>query len=149
MLAAYFSQKPKPKAKAAPKAAPKAAVKKAAAAKAGPKKTQTTLKSKALPVASRKRAKPDTEDEDSGPDNVSLHDDSLLSVTPPSAKKQKKATVSKKTGGRPLRELENEAMALDGSSDPQAKKGSGATEQYQKVNKLSPNVYERWHTNVL
>lgn len=135
MLAAYFSQKAKPKAKAAPKATAKAPIKKNATAKAAPKKAQTTLKPKTTTAASKKRTKPDTEDEDSGPDNVSLHDDSLLSVTPPSAKKQKKAPAMKKTGGRPLRELENEAMALDGAVDPQPKKGSGATEQYQKVNK--------------
>lgn len=137
--------KAKPKTKAAPKAAPKAASKpapkKAAATKVAPKKTsQTTLKMK--PAASKKRPRPDTEDEDEdSASDVSLHDNSLLSNTPPSAKKQKKAPAPKKTGAKPLREIENEAIAeaidasmnLDGIDEPNPKKGSKATEQYQKV----------------
>lgn len=101
--------------------------------------SQTTLKSTKPPV-SNKRPKPDTEDEDSVAE-PSLHDDSLLSNTPPSAKKQKKAPGPKKTGARPLREVENEAikeaidasMVFDGADDPKPKKSSKATEQYQKV----------------
>ena len=73
-------------------------------------------------------------------DEASLHDDSILSATPPSAKKQKKL-APKKLGAKPLREIENEAiseaidasMMLDGSRDEKPKKGSKATEQYQKV----------------
>ena len=128
----------KPKAKA--KAAPKPAAKKTAAPKAGPKKmAQTTLKTK--PVASKKRPKPDTEDENSADENPSLHDDSLLSVTPPSSKKQKRGPKPKKIGAKPLREVENEAIAeaidasmhLDGAGEAKPKKGSKATETYQKV----------------
>ena len=131
------------KAKAVPKgipkaaAKPKAALKKAPAPKAAPKKmTQTTLNRKS---ATKKRPKPDTEDEDE--EDPSLHDDRLLSATPPSVKKQKKATDPKRTATKPLREVENEAiseaidasMVLDGSPDAKPKKSSKATEQYQKV----------------
>lgn len=138
------------KAKAAPKAAPRA---KAAAPKGRPKKdgatkpapkkmSQTT--SKAKPAASKKRPKPDTDDENSDPEGHSLHDDSLLSVTPPSAKKQKRAPGPKKIGAKPLREVENEAIAeaieasmiYDGSDEPKPKKKFKATETYQKLTQL-------------
>ena len=138
------------KAKAAPKAAPKA---KAAAPKGRPKKdgatkpapkkvSQTTLKAK--PAASKKRPKPDTDDENSDPEYPSQHDDSLLSMTPPSVKKQKKAPGPKKIGAKPLREVENEAIAeaieasliYDGSDEPKPKKKSKATETYQKLTQL-------------
>ena len=134
---------PKTKAKAAPK--PKAvtskpAPKKPAASKPGPRKTQTTLKTKS--AASKKRPKPDTEDENEDSDPIP-GDDTLLSNTPPSAKKQKKAPVPKKIGAKPLREIENDAIAeaievsmLDGADDPKPKKGSKATEQYQKLTQL-------------
>lgn len=96
--------------------------------------TQITLKPKVKATASKKRAKPDTEDEDSAPELGSLHDDSLLSATPPSLKKQKKAPALKvkKAMGKPLQALENEALNLDGVDDPKPKKG-GATDQYQKA----------------
>ncbi|KAK4695791.1 DNA topoisomerase II, partial [Lecanoromycetidae sp. Uapishka_2] len=148
-----FSPAMKPKAKAAkataPKAAkpaPKVASKKTAAPKAVPKKmSQTTLKAK--PAASKKRPKPDSENDDSDDENPSLHDNSLLSNTPPSSKKQKKAPRAKKMGAKPLREVENEAireaidasMVFDGADDePDAKpkKGSKATETYQKLTQL-------------
>ncbi len=99
--------------------------------------SQTTLK------PTKKRPKPDTEDEDSEGD-PSLHDDSLLSNTPPSAKRPKKASAPKKMGAKPLREVENEAIAeaidasmmMDGVDEPKAKKGSKSTETYQKVSSL-------------
>ena len=99
--------------------------------------SQTTLK------PTKKRPKPDTEDEDSEGE-PSLHDDSLLSNTPPSAKRPKKASGPKKMGAKPLREVENEAIAeaidasmiLDGADEPKAKKGSKSTETYQKVSSL-------------
>ena len=99
--------------------------------------SQTTLK------PTKKRPKPDTEDEDSEND-PSLHDDSLLSNTPPSAKRPKKAPGPKKMGAKPLREVENEAIAeaidasmmMDGVDEPKAKKGSKSTETYQKVSAL-------------
>ena len=123
------------------KAASKPGPKKAAAPKAAPKKTmQTTLTSK--PTASKKRPKMDTEDEDSdSPLHGSLHDDSLLSNTPPSAKKPKKASGPKKMGAKPLREIENEAlneaidasMHLDDIDESEPSKKGKSTEQYQKV----------------
>jgi DNA topoisomerase-2 len=65
----------------------------------------------------------------------SLHDDTLLSNTPPVAKKQKKAPVAK-SGSQPLAELENESYAVDGASEPKAAKKKGATDQYQKLTQL-------------
>ncbi len=125
----------KSKAKAAPRAAPKATAKKATATtKTAPKKMlQTTLKPKAKPSVSRKRAKPVTEDEESEPDHNPGHDESLLSNTPPSAKKQKKAPAAKKGAGKPLQPIENETIGYDGATDPKPKKASSSTEQYQKV----------------
>ena len=122
----------KPKAKAAPKAALKKA---AAGPKVAPKKAaQTTSKPKTAKVAaSKKRPKPDSDGEDSDSSNPPLRDESLLSATPPSAKKQKKAPAPKKAGGKPLQELENEAVNLDGTGDPKPKKGTGSSDQYQKV----------------
>ncbi|KAL8807981.1 MAG: hypothetical protein Q9200_004467 [Gallowayella weberi] len=127
-----FSPEPiktKPKSKAAPK-------KTAAAPKSVATKTsQTTLKPK-KPAASKKRPKPDTEDEDSASERHSLHDDSLLSATPPSAKKQKKAPTAKKKAAKPLQEVENEAIGFDGVDEPKPKKGSKSTETYQKLTQL-------------
>lgn len=99
--------------------------------------SQTTLK------PTKKRQKPDTEDED--PESEpSLHDNSQLSNTPPSAKRPKKASGPKKIGAKPLREVENDAIAeaidaslvMDGVDEPKAKKGSKSTETYQKVSSL-------------
>ena len=71
---------------------------------------------------------------------LSAHDDSLLSNTPPSAKKQKKAPAPKKAASKPLAEVENESFAIDGAADerpkPKAHKKGGATEQYQKLTQL-------------
>ncbi|MCJ1320355.1 DNA topoisomerase 2 [Xylographa vitiligo] len=124
----------KTKAKAAPKAVAKKAVK---TVKAVPKKpAQTTSKAvKAGSGAPKKRAKPDTEDEDSASEVGSLHDDTLLSATPPSAKKQKKDLVPKKKAGKPLQTLANEAIGFDGVAEPKSKKGGNA-EQYQKLTQL-------------
>ncbi|KAL8856049.1 MAG: hypothetical protein Q9178_007305 [Gyalolechia marmorata] len=121
--------KVKPKPKAAPKKAP--AAPKAAATKL----SQTTLKPK-KPAASKKRPKPDTEDEGSASERASLHDDSVLSATPPSAKKQKKAPAPKKKAAKPLQEVQNESMGFDGADDPKPKKDSKSTETYQKLTQL-------------
>lgn len=130
----YLTQKPRAKPKATLKAAPK----KATAVKATSKKTsQTTLKPKAQLVNSKKRPKPDSEDEDCGPEGVSQHDDSLLLATPPEAKKQKRAPAAKKTGAKPLREVENEALKLDRTTDMQSKNASKSTDQYQKASERS------------
>ncbi|KAL9099075.1 MAG: hypothetical protein Q9187_009552, partial [Circinaria calcarea] len=133
-----FSPAPVTKAKAKPgpkkATAPKTT---APRAKAAPKKTaQTTLKQKTKPAATKKRAKPDSEDEDLDAERNSLHDGSLLSATPPSAKKQKKGPAPKKMASKPLRELENGATGFDGAADPKLKKAAGATDQYQKLTQL-------------
>ncbi|RJE26696.1 hypothetical protein PHISCL_00927 [Aspergillus sclerotialis] len=114
---------PKPKAKAAPK--------KAAASKAAPKKmTQTTLTGKGASksAASKKRAKPESEDDMSDNDNMS-DDDSVLSHTPP--KKAKKAPAAKRSGSQPLADVENESYGMDGAGTPD--KNTNATEKYQKA----------------
>lgn len=117
------------KAKAAPKALPRKPT-----TKAPPKKTaQSNSKSKS--AITKKRPKPDTEDEGLSPESPSQHDDSVLSMTPPSAKKQKRAPVTKKSGVNPLQENENEAFTVDGAGDAKSKKGPKHTEQYQKVSK--------------
>jgi len=96
--------------------------------------SQTTLTAKPKFTAPKKRPKPDTEDEDSDPARDSPHDDSVLSTTPPSAKKQKKAPAPKKSAMSVLKEVENEAMSYDGGTEPKGKKSTGkASDQYQKV----------------
>ncbi|KAI0391663.1 DNA topoisomerase [Xylariaceae sp. FL0594] len=91
---------------------------------------QTTLKTtKAVP---KKRAPVDS-DHDDGDDAV----DSSFSHTPPSAKKQKKAPAPKKSSGKPLAELENESLGLDGAAETKPKgKSKTATETYQKLTQL-------------
>ncbi|KAI1876939.1 uncharacterized protein JN550_001011 [Neoarthrinium moseri] len=114
-----------------PKAKAKPAVKKAAV-KAAPKKmVQTTLKTaKAVP---KKRAKPASDDE--GDDDDANSD---FSHTPPNAKKQKKAPAAKKSAGKPLEEIENDSMMLDGPADDKSAsaKDKTATEKYQKLTQL-------------
>ena len=80
---------------------------------------------------------PESDIENSDDDVQSMHDDTLLSNTPPSAKKQKKAPASKKGGSQPLAELENDSYAVDGAEDPKPKTAKkGATDQYQKLTQL-------------
>ncbi|KAK1674771.1 DNA topoisomerase [Colletotrichum godetiae] len=105
------SQKPKAKA---------AAVKKAPAKKL----TQTTLKTKAAP---KKRAKPESDDEDGA---------STFSNTPPSAKKLKKAPAAKKSSGNPLSEIENDSMVIDDDEPAAPKTKKNATDTYQKLTQL-------------
>ena len=69
----------------------------------------------------------------------SLNDDSLLSNTPPSAKKQKKAPARPaKANAKPLAEVENESFAMDSATDvkPLSAKKKQSTEQYQKLTQL-------------
>lgn len=151
-----------PKVKAAPKA--KTAPKKAAAVtkKAPVKKTavQTKLTVNAAKLdsededselivkpkanAARKRVLPESdEDASNPPDRASLHDDSLLSITPPSAKKQKRADAPKKVAGarkaadKPLQDLENDQSIMDDvvltQTEGKPKMGKAAEVQYQKV----------------
>lgn len=63
-----------------------------------------------------------------------MHDDSLLSNTPPTAKKQKKAPATKKAT-QPLAEVSN--VGMDDSAMPKTKKsGDSATDRYQKITQL-------------
>lgn len=112
----------KPKAKAAPK--------KAASAKPAAKKmTQTTLKPKAKSAPAKKKAKADSEDEMSDSHMSDDEDDSLLSHTPPKAKK---ASAPKRAGSKPLADVENESFGGEGASEVTGKNGN-ASERYQKV----------------
>lgn len=108
----------KPKLKAAPK--------KAAAKPAVKKTVQTTLKTK--PAATKKRPKPESDDDDA------MSDGSGFSNTPPNSKKLKKDPPPKKSSGVPLAELENDSMIID--SPPKAKTKKTATETYQKLTQL-------------
>ena len=106
--------------------------------------SQTTLKAK---PATKKRPKPDSENEEEDDDTGS--DNSILSTTPPKAKKLKKGPAPKKIAARPLQEIENEAMngaieasiMVDGSSDVKPKKGSKSTDQYQKVDTMKSSSF--------
>lgn len=88
----------------------------------------------------KKRAKPESDEEDDDADmsmgGSSLANGSILSSTPPSAKKPKKAPAPKKGSGKPLASLENEAASLDGANDevPLTKGSKDASQRYQKVN---------------
>ncbi|KAJ5379735.1 DNA topoisomerase 2 [Penicillium cataractarum] len=120
----FEPEKPAPKTKAKP--APKKAAAKPAAKKA------TTVKPKAKTAAAKKKAKADTEDEMSDAHMSDDDADSLLSQTPPKAKK---AAAPKRAGSKPLADVENESFGGDGTSEPPKEKGS-ASEKYQKLTQL-------------
>lgn len=91
-------------------------------------------------AASKKRAKPESDEENSDidlGDHNSDHDASLLSNTPPSSKKLKKNPAPKKSSGKPLQSIENEsfAAAADEEEAPKAKKAApaNASQKYQKI----------------
>jgi DNA topoisomerase-2 len=107
----------KTKAKAAPKKA--AAAKPKAAAKKAPVKKP----------AAKKKAKADSEDEISDVHMSDGDGDSLLSQTPPKAKK---AAAPKRAGSKPLADVENESFGGDASLDIPEEKG-GVSEKYRKV----------------
>jgi len=104
------------------------------------KLTQTTLITKA---ATKKRAAV-RDDENTEPDNHNINDDSLLSNTPPSAKRQKQAPTTKTSIGKPFKPIENESFGLDGAGDekPKTKKGGASSEQYQKVQESFGSIAE-------
>ena len=85
-----------------------------------------------------KRPRAAVEDEESDVDAASQNH-SVLSVTPPKEKKQKRPPVQKKAPAKapskPLQVLENDAPSADESRRPTPKKPSGNTEKYQKVRK--------------
>ena len=96
-----------------------------------PKTVQTTLKSKAV---SKKRPKPDSDSENTDGDVHSLEDDSLLSNTPPSAKRQRKPPGPKKSSGQPLQPIDNESYNINASASAVKQESkSKKTEEYQKV----------------
>ena len=118
--------KPKTTVKKAGLAAPKA--------RAAPKKAiQTKLKTTKV-AATKKRPAPSS-DEENGDQDSENEDDSLLSNTPPSAKRQKKATGPKKTVGKPLQQIDNDNFGLEGAGGPKTS-GSKPKEQYQKLTQL-------------
>lgn len=78
-------------------------------------------------VAPKKRPKPESDNEDDG----------MLSSTPPSVKKQKKAPA-KKSSGKPLAEIENDEMLIDDepAAPAASKTKKTATETYQKLTQV-------------
>lgn len=123
---------------------PKAAVKKAAAApkpKAAAKKVTSTGSKLSKPTkatASKKRAKPDSDNENMDFDRDSFNDHSLLSNTPPSSKKVKKGPAPKKSSGKPLESIENESFAMDDVQEQRpAKAGAaGSKQKYQMLTQV-------------
>ncbi len=98
---------------------------------------QTTLKPTKAQSSKKRPKSEDSEDEDPMSDIVSIEDGSMLSNTPPSAKKQKKAPAAKKSGSKPLEDIENESINMDGPSEPKpAAKKKDASQQYQKLTQL-------------
>lgn len=82
---------------------------------------------------SKKRVKPDSDVENSDPEE---EDSSLSARSPPDAKKQKKAQPPKKSSKGPLEPIPNESVAMDeqdGSAVKPKPHKAPATEQYQKV----------------
>ncbi|KAF2458755.1 DNA topoisomerase [Lineolata rhizophorae] len=142
---------PPPKSK---KAAPKktAAKPKAAAPK---KTTQTTLTkaTKATKAAPKKRAKPDSDDEnDLGLNGEALDAEllSTLSNTPPSQKKQRKAPGPKKSSGKTLQDIANESFSMDAEAQEviaKAKKSGNATDRYQRLS-LVEHILKRPDTYI-
>lgn len=88
-------------------------------------------------TVSKKRAKPDSEDEGAASEaEKGFDDESLLSNTPPKAKKPKPNPVNKTGKRKSLAEQVNEALAMDERQDGKAKKGKRISEQYQKLTQL-------------
>jgi hypothetical protein len=125
---------------------PKAAAKKAPAPKApkttkAPKATKAPAKKlvqatiKATKPVTKKRPMPDSDDEDPPSDVDSSGDISMLSNTPPEAKKQKKAP-SKKQAGKPLQDIANDSMNFDGPSETKETSSKTVSEKYQKLSQL-------------
>lgn len=97
--------------------------------------TQTTLKPKAKSAPAKKKTKADTEDEMSDT-HMSDDDDSLLSHTPPKAKK---ASAPKRAGSKPLADVENESFGGDGASEGTGN-NANASDRYQKVSQAKPHL---------
>ncbi len=99
---------------------------------------QTTLKAAAKPKAttSKKRPKPDSDDEASSEVDHGFDDESLLDSTPPKAKKAKPNPAPKAGKRKSLGDMVNEAIAVDSPQDAKPKKGKRISEQYQKLTQL-------------
>ncbi|KAJ9610748.1 DNA topoisomerase 2 [Cladophialophora chaetospira] len=126
-----------PVAKAKPKTVRKTADSKPAAKKAAAPKAKPAPKPKS--TVPKKRPKKDSEDEGSGSDaDGAFDDESLLADTPPKAKKAKpNPNPVKGSHKKPLGDLVNEAIGIDGANDsPQVKKKKRVSEQYQKLTQL-------------
>ncbi|KXL48328.1 MAG: hypothetical protein FE78DRAFT_29215 [Acidomyces sp. 'richmondensis'] len=131
----------------APKMKSKATSQKAAAIPKSKATKPANLKgTKATASKPKKRAKPDSDEENSDVEMDSANDASLLSNTPPSAKKQKRAPALKKTT-KPLTEIANESFTLDSAPEPElepkpnaikskAQKNGTSSQQYQKLTQL-------------
>ena len=123
---------------------PKVAAKKATAAASKPKPaakkvavTGSKLSKPSKTTAVKKRVKGDSDDENMDFDGDSFNDASLLSNTPPSSKKAKKAPAAKKTGGKPLESIENESFGMDGVQEQATAGGNGASKQkYQMLTQV-------------
>ena len=89
-------------------------------------------------TAGKKRAKPDSEDEDKAPDEIdnAFEDESQLSSTPPNNKKPKPNPVPKAGKRKSLGDMVNEALAVEEPQDGKPKKGKRISEQYQKLTQL-------------
>lgn len=93
----------------------------------------------AKPAAGKKRAKPESDEENSDLDldHNSDHDASLLSNTPPSSKRLKKNPAPKNSSGKPLQTIENESFAAADEEEAPKPNGkaapAGASQKYQKI----------------
>jgi DNA topoisomerase-2 len=121
------------------KAKPKTAAKKAPAkkaTKAAPKKmVQTTLKP-TKPKTTKKTKRGSDHDSEDPASDIDMQDASILSNTPPHAKKQK-INDSGKSSGHPLQDIANDSMNVDSASDPKpVPQRKDATDQYQKLTQL-------------
>jgi DNA topoisomerase-2 len=89
-------------------------------------------------TASKKRAKPDSEDEDEASSRINnaFEDESLLSSTPPKFKKPKPNPAPKAGKRKSLGDMVNEALAVEEPQDGKPKKGKRISEQYQKLTQL-------------
>lgn len=113
-------------------AAAKATAAKTATKPAAKTAAKTATKKATMKPATKKRPKPESDDEDN-----SMMADGDLSQTPPTAKKPKKAAQSKKSSGKVLAEIENDSMLIDDDNSPAPKPSSkSATETYQKLTQL-------------
>lgn len=97
-------------------------------------------KATAKATTSKKRAKPESDDEGAG--GQGSDDDSLLTSTPPNvAKKAKKSAAPRSNASKPLADVENESVGVDGADDPKPKPGSKSSDQYQRVGTTTREEY--------